>query len=177
MWPNEATLRIIPTATGHQRTGPLALTPRHRTPRYPLSLLHQAPRFVAPTTITMSAPLATKQESLKIFEQLKKKTPNKVSRPAKHLHRLHASPGASIAHHSLLPRRRHALTAARTTRRGPRSRSASTSASTAPQTTATWACTSRLCAPRTSTVSPSLENRGLPRFVDAQRAPNGPGLS
>lgn len=112
-------------------------------------------------TVTMSG-LATKQQSLKIFEKLKTKPANKVSAPLPPSTALLDDPPRRL----LTPDapRRFASTAAKRTRHGHRSRSASTYASTARPTTATSASTFPLCARPTSTVrDPPWAVDGRPR--------------
>lgn len=125
---------------------------------------------------TMSG-LASKQQSLKIFEKLKTKQANKVStrNPARSRSRarfwvssLWTPPLTALA----CPR--SASTAAKRTRPGHQSRLASTCASTAPPTTATSACTSRLSAPRTSTVRPRPPSFAPPFPPPFARPPTNP---
>jgi hypothetical protein len=99
------------------------------------------PSRLCPPTSDMA--LATKAESVKIFEKLKSKPANKVRSPP-----TNGFPSADGT--------RSASTAAPKTQHGRRCRSASTCASTAPPSTAISVSTSRSCAPQTSIVSMPL---------------------
>jgi hypothetical protein len=104
-------------------------------------------RACSQTSPTMSG-LASKQQSLKLFEKLKTKQANKASSAPFASHR--------TASHRIAdpPPPRSASTAARRTRPGPRSPLASTCVSTAPPTTAISASTFPLSGLLTSTVCP-----------------------
>lgn len=98
--------------------------------------------------------LATKQQSLKIFEKLKTKSANKVRNDM-----IGLSPGR-MGVLKLTAIKRSASTADRRTLPGPRSHLASTSVSTALPTTVTSVSTSPLSAQRTSIVCSSRDSHG-----------------